>query len=425
MISFVHLSDIHFLKTSGDALDVDSDLRNEILRDIKNNFNFPIDSVKGILVCGDIAFSGKENEYEIASKFLNDICDELKIEKSCVFCVPGNHDIDQDVPKKSPAVKFLQDNLARAKDQGEYDSLFANCCRDKQSRDSLYATLDTYYHSFAEQYNCIALAPEVNWEQQIRMSDKYVLRIVGINSTTISNADDHNQKQEGDRLMRIGTVQVPMRADATIILTLCHHPPDCWKDPNGVIAAALNSRVSLQLYGHKHVQAIKENKTSLMICSGATHPSRSDDEWLPRYNWVSLDVEEKRGVDYLKIMVNSRVYDTNTSQFVADAELCPSNRVHVFYMPIGEKNKSDHLTSIEKPVDDNSNSKIKEFAYGFMNLSYCQRGKLLSDFNLINDTDEGKKHAEMIQDILNRAREKGITDELFETVKKMGGKIND
>ena len=31
-ISFVHLSDIHFTKFSGDNLDLDEDLRNEILR---------------------------------------------------------------------------------------------------------------------------------------------------------------------------------------------------------------------------------------------------------------------------------------------------------------------------------------------------------------------------------------------------------
>lgn len=38
MISFVHLSDIHFTKWSKGSFDIDSDLRNEIILDIKHNF---------------------------------------------------------------------------------------------------------------------------------------------------------------------------------------------------------------------------------------------------------------------------------------------------------------------------------------------------------------------------------------------------
>lgn len=39
MISFVHLSDIHFTKWSKGSFDIDSDLRNEIILDIKHNLD--------------------------------------------------------------------------------------------------------------------------------------------------------------------------------------------------------------------------------------------------------------------------------------------------------------------------------------------------------------------------------------------------
>lgn len=38
-ISFVHLSDIHFRKTSGSSVDIDADLRNAILTDVKTKAN--------------------------------------------------------------------------------------------------------------------------------------------------------------------------------------------------------------------------------------------------------------------------------------------------------------------------------------------------------------------------------------------------
>lgn len=60
MLSFIHLSDIHFHKYSGDAYDIDHDLRCEIIRDISYEYRKKISTIDGILICGDIAFSGDE-----------------------------------------------------------------------------------------------------------------------------------------------------------------------------------------------------------------------------------------------------------------------------------------------------------------------------------------------------------------------------
>ena len=72
-LTFIHLSDIHFNKYSGDNYDLDSDLRNEILEDIKREHD-TIGCPSGILICGDIAYSGKKIEYDNAITFLNELC---------------------------------------------------------------------------------------------------------------------------------------------------------------------------------------------------------------------------------------------------------------------------------------------------------------------------------------------------------------
>ena len=63
---------------------------NLFFRDININAKKHLDNLKGILVCGDIAFAGHEQEYKKAQAFLENITDCLDISNSSVYCVPGN-----------------------------------------------------------------------------------------------------------------------------------------------------------------------------------------------------------------------------------------------------------------------------------------------------------------------------------------------
>ena len=52
-----------------------------------------------VLVTGDLAFSGKEDEYEQVAEFLTALCDASGVDHKHVFSVPGNHDVDRDRQK--------------------------------------------------------------------------------------------------------------------------------------------------------------------------------------------------------------------------------------------------------------------------------------------------------------------------------------
>ena len=135
MLSFIHLSDIHFHKYSGDAYDIDHDLRCEIIRDISYEYRKKISTIDGILICGDIAFSGDEQQYNSATTFLNEICNALNLDKSHVFCVPGNHDIDQKITSSQMAVALLQKKL------DESISPFRICLAKHSKNNTLIAKL--------------------------------------------------------------------------------------------------------------------------------------------------------------------------------------------------------------------------------------------------------------------------------------------
>ncbi|MCX4356118.1 MAG: metallophosphoesterase [Oscillospiraceae bacterium] len=424
MISFVHLSDIHFTKWSKGSFDIDSDLRNEIILDIKHNFAGKINNPYGILICGDIAFSGQEREYNSAIQFINEICNVASILENTVFCVPGNHDIDQNIPKSKPTVKAVQDSLAGSKGALQYDDQFIRFLSDDESARLLYEPLHNY-NTFAQKYNChYDIGHNAHsWKHNLKLTDTYSLCIVGLNSTFISNADDHATPNE--RLMKMSSIQIPQRRDNTIFLTLCHHPPECWDDADQSMQNTLNERIHLQLYGHKHTQSIKRTKKGLIINSGATHPSRWEPDWIPRYNWISLDIESKEdGHDYLLVIIHPRIYSPGASAFEQDASL--STKEYLEYsFDLGNSNQANTNHELAKTDDlknngiaDSSTTDNERLLYDFINLPIERRNTILKKLKLCRDEDISKSHAEILHDIISRAKEARCLQALVEEVNK-------
>ena len=61
--SFIHMSDIHFRLYSGDPYDLDNPLRKAMINDLRSCVSIHLKNMKGILVCGDLAYSGKDEEF--------------------------------------------------------------------------------------------------------------------------------------------------------------------------------------------------------------------------------------------------------------------------------------------------------------------------------------------------------------------------
>lgn len=406
MLSFIHLSDIHFNKNNGDKYDPDNELRKELLFDISNNCKF--ENMQGVLICGDIAFSGKKEEYEGAKDFLKTICDSLSIGHDRVFCVPGNHDVNQSVPKKNMAIKLLQDKLESTETVELFDDILARIHRADEDREQLYRPIEEY-NRFATQYCSTASQDEHILLFKIALSDKYILKIFGMNSTVISNADDH-KSQETERLMRIGRSMLPQREQNTIILTLCHHPPECWKDTDKQLEGTMNHRVNIQLYGHKHIQTIKQAKTgSIIVGSGATQPSRKEQIWQPMYNWIEIDIETEGQTDYLLVNIYPRIFCKEKGAFDCDYSQCEEGKVYKhFAIPIDpvqtvtdQTNTATNMTEEEETgeLDENQDSLKKYFVYTFLNLSQPKQRAFLREYEI--DIDRSIDPIHYINDIIN------------------------
>jgi predicted MPP superfamily phosphohydrolase len=90
-LTWLHISDFHI--RSGDPYDRDVVLR-ALVKSVEE-FRRTNRSPDLILATGDVAYSGKAEEYDLATKLFDDLIDAAGLEKNRLFIIPGNHDVDR------------------------------------------------------------------------------------------------------------------------------------------------------------------------------------------------------------------------------------------------------------------------------------------------------------------------------------------
>lgn len=306
----IHLSDIHFTRASGDVHDVDQTVRDELLRDVEA-MTKKLGAANGVLVTGDIAFSGKKEEYQHATEWLRKVCDAVGCEEQKVAVVPGNHDVDRSLAGDL-ITKMLHKEI-RGIDGAAIDAQLREYFSNVGSARALLAPL-AQYNVFAQPYECDVSDKKPFWQRDLGLSCGTTIRMRGLCSAYVSNADDDKGK------MILGTAYAGVRREDSVLhLTLCHHPPEWFRDQDPV-DALLKSRVHIQLFGHKHAQRVDVINEKVRLIAGATHPERREPAWLPTYNVLEI---ERRDEDSIGLRLHHRRWHQAETKFVA--ELDPNN----------------------------------------------------------------------------------------------------
>jgi Calcineurin-like phosphoesterase len=94
---FIHLSDIHFgQEKDGGTVVINDDAKARLIEDARAEVAKLGGKAAGVIVTGDIAYSGKKEEYQKAAGWLGELTNAIGCELIDVQMVPGNHDIDRD-----------------------------------------------------------------------------------------------------------------------------------------------------------------------------------------------------------------------------------------------------------------------------------------------------------------------------------------
>lgn len=91
-LSWLHLSDLHFDSRSDFDRHVMQDAVCEDLKTLLEKYSI---SVQFVFVTGDVANTASEDDYRIAMKFFNKVSEIAKLNKTDIYIVPGNHDVNR------------------------------------------------------------------------------------------------------------------------------------------------------------------------------------------------------------------------------------------------------------------------------------------------------------------------------------------
>jgi len=436
-LNLLHLSDIHFSRGESDVYDPDSDLRNELERDVERLWRAKLERIDGILVTGDIAFAGHKDEFDIASAWLEKLCDFLGCARDDVWTVPGNHDVDRRVIDDSETLRTYHEKLRGTID---IDGQIRAYMRDTIAQRVLFEAI-THYNNFAARFDCDFKAARPYWEQDKILNDGSTLRLRGLNTTLISSRSDDTAANK----LILGSIQsTPRTIDGVTYLTLCHHPPQWLRDEDQV-NQNLDTRVRVHLFGHKHKQNLQLINNSVRIIAGAVHPNRREPNWQPRYNLISLSVSGVGDDRKLDIVVYLRVWSNDENVFKADYDVNGSEersyalKLETWYPPTQNSqaisaerptgspdlsiNVEQDTTEAISPQTQESKlmNKARRLAYRFYSLPYDARIDVVQRLHLIREDDEGLQGNELFNRLLHRAKEEDKLSQLWDVVQEAHG----
>jgi calcineurin-like phosphoesterase family protein len=310
-VAYIHLSDIHFGQERGGAVVVHTDVKDRLVEDIATEVAKLANSkADGVIITGDIAYSGKRSEYDEAARWLDRVASAAKCDITDILVVPGNHDIDRGEISRSAEWMLAE---AASKGEAMLDSFLEN----ERDRQVLYARFSSYI-PFAEGYNCsLDCAGGLASEKVIELAPGRKLQFVGFNSALICKQKD----LPGELLLGARQRVLPIKPGHELVV-LCHHPLHWLRDSEDA-RRFIRSRARVFISGHEHKPGVHLDEVEpgcdlLCLEAGATVPPTAAGPFTYTYNIIEFDCAS--GADRLQITVHPRAWDDNRKRFAVDPD---------------------------------------------------------------------------------------------------------
>ncbi len=308
---FVHVSDIHFGQERDHDLHIHNDVKQQLIADAAEVVGaLGSGSAQGILVTGDIAYSGKAEQYDEAGQWLDELASAIGCEIHQVQMVPGNHDMDRD--KLSVGGNSILDYI-RAGGPAEYEKVISN----DNDRATLFSRFEAYGR-FSIGYDC-GLDPDAKPSTNMRIQvgpDRWI-RFVRLNSSLLCHGPERDDPPE----LVMGERQFGIPRDPGVEnIVLVHHPLSWYKDADR-LRDYVRSRARVFISGHEHnpkvhIDHVDEHSDVMMLAAGAAVPFRSNDEYTFTYNVIEFDWEHE--TDRLVVTIHPRAWNRLKTRFEAD-----------------------------------------------------------------------------------------------------------
>lgn len=280
--SWLHLSDFHF-RTDRDSFsqDVSAD---EIKRDIPSRLSdeFPL---RFVAVTGDIAFSGRTSEYEIAVDFFKSLAGKVGLGLNRFFLVPGNHDVDRS------RCHYLYEGVRGGLTSQQAVDDFLGC----ESEKAALLERQAAFQSFQDQLFLDATAIRTKEElARVRTLDIEGLRVcvLELNSAWLSGSNDKaGNLIIGERQM-MNALELAEQHQPHLMIALSHHPIQWISEFDQMSCdGRLLPRLDVFHTGHLHRHEVSvrlmPGSECLLVAAGSSHSTR---HYVNSYNLVEFEV---------------------------------------------------------------------------------------------------------------------------------------
>lgn len=273
-LRILHLSDLHMGQERGAAR---WRLRDVLGQAWQDNLDAIVQDGQVDLVCftGDLAFSGKPEQYREAGEGIDFLLKKLKLGKSRFFCVPGNHDIDRDL--EEDAWRNLRDAhdvrpedfdpwIAGGRTPRGCDGAWIDAVLQRRRAYDDWLTafgldhLRPAHHRHGRLGYRITFAPD-------ELGNTAPLHIVGFDSAWLAGDGDHREQDNANlRLTReqVGRLLSDDNGDPLTghAIGLIHHPFSNLIEHESQSMPALMSRKGLGLLLHGHLHDLRLSRWS-------------------------------------------------------------------------------------------------------------------------------------------------------------------
>jgi 3',5'-cyclic AMP phosphodiesterase CpdA len=415
MITLVHLSDIHFSPRDNlSQFDLDQQIRRALLEDLETKPANGAD-YDGILITGDIAFGGLQDEYKTAQRWLDEVFIKTGASAATTYMVPGNHDVDRSYLEPEFPLWDSHVRLRTAADPVVWrDSIAKQLQKDPLA--SLLAPLKGY-NDFAQGYDCRTKPDRLAWHRVFHktLDDGRSIHLHGLNSALISDRGD----APGNLLVSEFQTSHFAHIPGVVNLVLCHHPPE-WLMDKSSLRDALRTFAPVALFGHEHSTRVAPDAKQVQLFAGAVQPSRRDPgDWLPTYHVLQLSIDGDDSQWELAIRINTREYDKQNFKFRArrneDDQPFDEHRLKValWTPPVPQTlvvrvASPTPCSTVNEPLDEaamptSTDNAQRELLVHFFRLGTPDRYAAAGEAGLLRDGDDSMQPQAMWAEVFRRA----------------------
>ncbi len=447
MLRLIHFSDIHLRSPDCDFDHTDENIhiRDLVQKDITEFTSADGKAVDAVLITGDIAFAGKESEYQAAHRWLDSLKEALKLSNDQIFVVPGNHDVDRNKADEL-LPRMIRNNIESSTQGWEREKTITEALRSDHTGAAIFAPMQKYI-DFSSHYGCQISPLLPFWSKSLKLSERVNVEFRGITTPLFSNKND----SRGSLILSRNQLNF-RKLPGVVHISLMHHPCD-WLVDSDEIEDIIDNKVHIQLFGHKHRSRWRNSDNLLKVESISLHPDRHETSYEPGYNIIDLSQtqsSDKKCTVTAKVVV--RKLESNPQMFVSkpffEHKGYFSKEITLDVLEPKSLPKLEHSSdSLETPtleadvgsqsncvLDEKTTGKdcnsakqsdvnIKEASRVFGLLERSNRDKILLECALLNQDELAVSDVEKQQIAFQRAIEQGKESQLYKMIMMKGKAI--